>query len=62
MSVKLVVIYSITINVTLVLLSILPENQKSNGEIDLIFGFSIEFWIIDSLPRILSDNRDGELI
>ena len=61
-SIKLMVIYSITTNATLMLLSILPENQKSNGEIDLIFGFSIEFWIIDSLPRILSDNRDGELI
>jgi hypothetical protein len=53
---------AIIINAILVLFSILPENHSSNREMDLIFGFSIKFWIIYSLPRILSDNGDGELI
>jgi hypothetical protein len=51
-----------TTNAILVLFINLPENHKSNREIDLIFRFSMKFWIIYSHPRILSDNGDEELL
>jgi hypothetical protein len=45
-----------TINAILVFFSILPENHKSNEEIELIFRFSIKNWIILSIPRIFPDD------
>jgi hypothetical protein len=45
-----------TTNAILMLFSNLPENHRSNEEMELIFGFSIRNWIIYSIPRIFPEN------
>jgi hypothetical protein len=39
----------------------LSKNQKTDEEIDMIFGFSLKNWIIYSLPRIFSHDYGGEI-
>ena len=45
-----------TTNAILVLYSILPKKYSFNWEIEWIFGFSLKFWVIYSIPRIIPDD------